>query len=128
MNYSHDRLQQECYLHLHNSYPHLRKTFWAVINEVKPVKGETKQQTIIRANYLKSIGLVPGVLDFHWYYKGQMYFFDFKVGSDRLSDDQKHFIAQVKSEGGICYEINTLDQFVQIVAAIISGNSLPSNI
>jgi len=117
---THDRLQQECYMWMHNSYPALRKLFWGVFNETKPFPGESKESFRIRINRLKGIGLVPGVFDFHFFYKWVLHCFDFKVDNDHLSDDQVKFAAQVEHQGGKCYEIRSLQQFQTIITDILN--------
>jgi hypothetical protein len=115
----HDQLQSKCYLWAHNTYPPLRKKFWHTPNELPRIKGETQQQYLHRLNQRKAIGVVPGVLDLVFYYKTVLHVFDFKVGNDKLSDDQLEFIDQIKAEGGKEYEIRTVEQFQEIFKSIV---------
>lgn len=68
---------------------------------------------------MKSLGMVKGVLDFVFFYKGALYVIDFKVGSDRLSPEQKDHSAKVKEQGGWAYECSTLEDFQKIINDII---------
>ena len=125
---THDRLMQNCYTWLHNSYPHLRKTSWAVINELKPYPGESIKSFKIRLGYLKAIGLVTGVYDYHFYYKGVLHCFDFKIDYDKLSADQLKFKEAIEANGGHCYEIRSLKQFQNIIKSITNEQSLQNTI
>lgn len=115
---THDRLQSCCYQHLHNTYPHLRKTFWAVTIPPKHAK-ETPGEYAMRLSRLKAIGQVNGVYDMMLFYKNCLFCFDFKIGKDTLSEDQIEFSFAIEKQGGKCYEINSLDQFKKVIISII---------
>jgi hypothetical protein len=119
LNYSHDRLQSECGKYLWNQYPQTRKTFFHPANEAKREKGETKHEYIIRLSQRKAIWVLPGATDLIWYWKGILYMFDIKIGRDRLSVEQKDFIAAMQMQGGKFYEFDTLQQFKDIVDGIL---------
>ena len=68
---------------------------------------------------LKSMGHVKGVLDYEVYYKGCLHVFDFKVGKDKLSPEQKAHISAIESQGGKGYEIRSLEQFQKIIENIL---------
>lgn len=146
----HDQLQYQCHTWLWNEHPELRYLFHANFNnlstedlgdtdKVKKIKdlfdsgkpSLDKIKAIINFDFgttkatmkmarLKSIGLVRGVLDYEFFYNGQLYFFDFKVGNDKLSKSQLEFIRFTERQGAKCYEIRSLDQFQQIINAIIN--------
>jgi hypothetical protein len=148
---SHDRVLAECFQYLWNVYPDTRKTMFHVTNESKPVdKSWLKDLLIVFCKYMgvyidlvklnsflnlnlygkshlinlsrqKAIGVVAGVLDLIWYWKGVMYCFDVKVGTDKFSKDQKEFIRVVEENGGKCFEINNFDMFKIIVDEIIKS-------
>jgi hypothetical protein len=116
---SHDQLQQKCFLWAYGTYPHLRKLFWHTPNELPKRTGESQKAYVIRLNQRKAIGVVSGVLDLVFYYRGRLYAFDFKVGQDKISPDQAEFIRQVVGQGGEAYEIRTFEQFKSIFLSII---------
>jgi ATP-dependent exoDNAse (exonuclease V) beta subunit len=118
-NLSHDQLQQKCFLWAYGTYPHLRKLFWHTPNELPKRPGESQKAYVIRLNQRKAIGVVAGVLDLVFYHKGKLYAFDFKVGQDRISEDQQEFISRIVEQGGEAYEIRTFDQFKSIFLSII---------
>lgn len=146
---SHDRVLAECFQYLWNVYPSTRRTMFHVTNESKPVdkvwlKGVLMsfckyfgvfvdliklnsflnlnlygKEHAIHLSKQKAIGVVAGVLDLIWYWRGVMYCFDVKVGADRFSKEQKEFIKAVEENGGKCFEINNFDMFKIIVDEII---------
>jgi hypothetical protein len=116
----HDALQQKCFMWAWNSYPHLRKLLWHTPNELPRRKGESDLSYLQRLNTRRAIGVVSGVLDLTFYYKGALHVFDIKVGNDRLSEDQELFIERVEAQGGKSYEVRTLEQFQGLFKSIIS--------
>ena len=85
----HDKLQQQCFVFMWNTYPKLRQLFWCTFNDIKHVekiigalmkiKLSAKVRSIILSK-MKSIGMVKGVVDFMFYYNRVLYVMDFKVG------------------------------------------------
>lgn len=122
MNKSHDFLQYTCFTWLWNEHPELRQLFWGTFNDIKQVEkitGNLKEKRRIILSHMKSLGMVKGVLDFMFYYGGVLHVIDFKVGADRLSKEQKTFIAQIESQGGKGYEVRTIEEFKNIIDEII---------
>ena len=101
-----DQLQSKIFQHLWNTYPELRRTFWAVPNGGSRNKHEAMK--------LKATGLIAGVHDIHFYYKKQLYTFELKVGTNKMSPEQIQFKDAVEKQGAICYEIRDFDQFMSI--------------
>lgn len=144
-NWSHDRLQQECFQFLWNTYPTLRRTFFHCPNEFSPggdliereVKAYlkklnksipawllhifqlSKKDYVIKLSQRQAIGVVKGVTDLIFYYRGTLYMFDIKLGKDSLSDAQKDFISAMVAQGGVFHEISSLDQFKSIANSIM---------
>lgn len=147
---SHDALLSQCFQYTWNKYPQTRRLCFHVMNESKPIPSNlliqllmqfckfighfVTAQTItafanrqlfdkehqIRMAQNKAIGIVPGVFDLLFYWKGAMYGFDIKIGADRLSDSQKEFMAAVMHHKGECYEIRSFEQFKEIFDLILS--------
>lgn len=117
--YSHDRLQQECGNYLWNTYPQTRLTFFHPANEAIKHKAETMQEFKLRLAQRKAIWVLSGVTDLVWYWQGTMYLFDVKVGNDRLSKEQKDFIAAMEKQGAKFYEVNNLEEFKTIADLIL---------
>lgn len=116
---THDRLQQECFNYLWNTYPQTRKLCFHPMNEIKPYPGESKESHIKRIMRAKSIGVVKGVLDLIFYWR-VLHVFDIKMPGDSLSPDQLEFIAQVLKQGGTFTEINVFEDFKQAVDKIMT--------
>lgn len=113
---SHDQLQSEAHRWLWNTYPNLRYLFHSNFNNLTDYKGT--QQDRIRMAKLKSLGLVKGVYDQEFLFKGKMYFFDAKLPNDKLSKEQSEFAAQNESHGAKCYTYSTLTEFKNIIYGI----------
>ena len=108
----HEKLQSECFLWMWNTFPKLRRLCWTTVNS-HPAWGSRE------LSILKAVGLVKGVTDLVFYYKGVLHVFDVKIGSDRLKPEQKEFIANVEANGGKGYEIRSLEQFQNIIEEIL---------
>ncbi len=113
----HDKLQQKCFVWLWNNYPETRRTFWHTPNEQRRYPGETERHHISRIVQAKSIGVLKGVVDLVWYWKGKLHCFDIKVGADSLSDDQRLFLQAIIAQGGTFTEVRSEDDFKVFVNA-----------
>jgi hypothetical protein len=125
----HDQLQSQAHQWLWNEKPNLRYLFHSNFNDIKIIEKMLRtltgrnidnRQRMIILSQLKSVGLVKGVLDQELLYKGQMYFFDAKVGSDSLSKEQLEFKAINESNGAKCFEYYSLEEFKTIINNILS--------
>ena len=115
---NHNQLQSKCFLWIWNEHPELRGLLFAVNNNLtSSLKGDAGAA---RMAGLKSIGVCKGTTDFIFYFKGRMYAWDIKVGSDKLRPGQVEFIAKVKEQGGDGGEIRSFEEFVELVEDIIS--------
>lgn len=125
---SHDRLQIQCHMYLWNEYPNLRYLFHTNFNDIKIIERiigalhKNKVSDVVRRvvlSQLKSIGLVKGTWDMEFLYNGKMYYFECKVGNDKLSPDQIAF-KEINALHGACFfEFHSLDEFKTIVLNII---------
>lgn len=120
MGAEHDKLQKQCFDYLWNTYPKTRRTFWHTPNEQRRYPGETAHHHMVRLSQAKSIGVLKGVVDLVWYWKGVLYTFDIKIGADTVKPDQELFIFAIVDQGGKFFEINTFSQFQQIVEKIVN--------
>ena len=130
--YTHDRLQQEVWMHIYNTYPETRGNFWHTPNEFIPdmfIQKECKRicgdklpsfllgifkmyekHFVSQLSKRKAIGVLAGVTDITGYWKGVLLMMDIKLPGDTLSDAQLRFIKANELQGGKFIEINTLDQ------------------
>jgi hypothetical protein len=132
---THDRLQSDAFLWAHNTIPQIRGRLFAVLNEIKPYPGESKQAHIRRISQAKAIGLQSGALDLLFMAPGNeawkdgdrtvfacapaIYGFDAKIGRDKIHDKQIDFVQILQDDGGNGYPFYSLDEFKSIFIHII---------
>lgn len=99
-----NRIQQECYMWLHNTYPELRGLYFEIHNNAHSAKSGMIH---------KAIGRQPGVADNCLLLpNGQgPVFLEFKTGSGKQSEAQKKWEAICKSAGYKYYVIRSLNDF-----------------
>jgi hypothetical protein len=114
---AHDKLQSDCFLWFWNTFPEHRYLMHANIGNLTTQISGTAGA--IKMGQLKSIGLVKGILDLEFYYKGVLYVFDIKVGSDKLSKEQLSFIAKVEEHGGVALEVRSLEEFQNFIKKVL---------
>lgn len=110
-----EKLQQECFLWYWNERPETRRLIFAVPN------GEKRSK--VTANKLKGTGVISGVSDLVFIWKGKVYLFELKVGSNTLSPNQKLFRDITTEHGAVFYEIRSVEQFKVIFDQIIQRNA-----
>lgn len=116
--FSHDRLVSECFLFTWNEFEDTQRLVFHPNNETRPFEGESKDAFKKRLMLNFSIGVVAGVMDLVWYWKGRLHVFDIKIGGDRVSKEQEEFAAQVVKNGGTAHTIIDLEQFKAIFKAL----------
>ena len=114
---NHGQLQSKIFLWMWNEHPELRYLCFSVTNNLTTETEDARR----KMGQLKSLGVVKGVLDLIFYYKGRMYAFDIKVGKDKLSTEQKEFIAAITKHGGYGCEIRSLEEFQEKIGMILNG-------
>lgn len=143
---THDQLQAAAFQWAHNTYPQIRGSLFAVLNEIKKLPCETRQQHMIRVQQAKAIGLRPGGLDllllapsFEYLGPGPFsrhellhvpaapYAFDAKMDGDKLSEKQLDFIKMLRLCGGDGWEFRSLPDFQCIFNLIIIRHYGPIN-
>lgn len=107
------QLQSSCFQWAWNTYPELRRLLFAVPNGGKRNARE--------AMNLKASGVVAGIPDMPLYWKGQLYGFEFKVGCNDLSPDQREVIRKWTEHGAICYVIREKEVFQSLINKIIQS-------
>lgn len=108
---SEDQLQAACYQWFWNTYPTLRRTLWHVPNG--------GQRNAREGAKFKAMGVVAGVADLHWLYRGRLIVFELKVGSNTLSSAQVEWRTAIIAAGATWHEIRSLEQFQQVVKAAL---------
>lgn len=108
---SEDRLQQECYLWFHNTYPEYRGLLFHVPNGGSRNAREGAK--------FKAMGVVPGVADLLFIFDGKLYAFELKTdkGSQSKSQLKWQVIAEIH---GVVYEVvRDLTKFKELISKII---------
>ena len=108
---SEDRLQQECYMWFHNTYFMYRGLLFHVPN------GGTRNAR--EGAKFKTMGVVKGVSDFIFLWKGDTFFIELKVEGGRQSDDQKRWEVLVKGERFDYFVVWTFVEFKDLITKII---------
>jgi hypothetical protein len=111
---SEDRIQQECYLWFHNTYPKLRGLLFAVPNG--------GSRSIIEAKKFKLTGVVPGVSDMLFMYAGKTYCLELKTEKGYQSKKQKIWQDTVTKQGFIYLIVRDLNVFKDIIETILNNN------
>lgn len=97
------RIQQECYMWFHNSYPHLRGLFFRIKNE-----GTNKISGAIG----KATGIIPGVGDSCLLLPyGPACFIEFKTPTGKQSPIQKKWCSIVTKAEHMYVIVRTVDEF-----------------
>lgn len=117
---THDQLQAQCFLFLWNEHPELRYLCFSSMNNLTTQLPDKEARRVMAIR--KSLGMVKGVLDLIFYYRGRMYAFDIKVGKDKLKPEQLEFIAAIAAQGGYGCEIRSFEEFKSKIDEIIKSN------
>lgn len=107
------QLQAKCFQWAWNTYPQTRRLLAHVPNGGGRDAREGMQ--------LKASGVIPGVHDLFFFWKGQLYWFELKIGRNTQSDAQLDFGAAMMAQGAICYEVRDLETFKTLFTQIIES-------
>lgn len=104
------QIQASCVLWLWNTHPKTRGMFFSVTNNSEHVG---------RAMQRKAVGLVSGVSDCLFIWRGTIYCFEFKTAIGRQSPAQIEWQGKVNSQGINYYLVRSLEQFQKVMEGII---------
>lgn len=107
------RIQQECYVWFHNTFPDLRGLLCYNL-------GNSKNRIDGALN--KSKGLQPGRSDFTLYLDGEAYFIEMKDDAGVLSPDQRRWRLLVTRRKFTYQVCRSLEEFKSIINNIINGD------
>ena len=99
------RLQQNCFMWFHNTYPHLRGLFFRIKNE---------NTNRISGAIGKATGIIPGVADSCLLLRGFPYFIEFKTITWKQSSAQREWEAIVRKQACGYKIIKSLEEFKQL--------------
>ena len=122
-----DQIQAEFWREVWNRYPEFRHHIWAVPNSAI---GECiNRKDMMRANLLKSTGLLSGVWDLHIFWKGHFYIIETKVPGGQLTRDrvvngkkvygQFEWGERMAEHGAIRHIYHSLQEGIEIIEGII---------
>ena len=104
------QIQSECVRWLWNAHTETRGLFFSVTNN---------SENIGRAMVRKSMGLVAGVSDMLFLWKGKTYCIEFKTMTGEQSDAQIIWQDKVTRQGFEYYVIRSLDEFKNLITKIL---------
>lgn len=104
------RLQEMCYIYLHNNYPAYRGLFFRIKNE-----GTNK----ISGARDKAMGVVPGVADMCLLHKGTAVFIEFKSSTGKQSYFQREWDDKVTRAGYRYFIINDFETFKHLCHSLL---------
>lgn len=110
---SEDRIQQECYMWFHNTYPQYRGLLFAVPNG--------GARSAVQGKIFKMTGVVPGVADMLLMVNGNIFCFELKNKFGTQSPQQKNWQLLVQREGFKYYIVRTKKLFEEIVTNIMNN-------
>jgi hypothetical protein len=106
------KIQSSCVIRMNNEYPETRGCFFAVTNN---------SEHAVRGASRKALGMVSGVSDTLFFWKGQLYCFEFKTEIGVKSPAQKKWQKIIESQGAIYYVVRSEKEFFEIIVRIIDG-------
>jgi hypothetical protein len=112
---SENRIQAEAYLWFHNTFADLRGLLYHVPN------GEYRDH--VTASKLKAIGVVSGIPDIIFHYKGKTWFFEFKASDGVVSKTQKEIHAQLTKQGFTVYVVRSVEDFQEKINFIVGNDT-----
>lgn len=68
----------------------------------------------------KAAGLVPGVADLHFFWKGCLFCFELKVGKNIQSKEQIEWEQAMRAQGGVVQVIRSFDEFKEAFLHILN--------
>lgn len=104
------QIQSSCVMWLWNTHPGTRGLFFSVTNN---------SEHIGRAMQRKAVGLISGVSDCLFIWRGCLYCFEFKTELGRQSPAQIEWMQKVNGQGINYYLVRSLEQFQKIISEIL---------
>ncbi len=111
MGQSEAAFQQSCRIWFHNTYPALRGLLFHVRNNAHNARD---------GQYWKELGVVAGVSDFIFLYRGKVHCIELKTLYGSQSDEQIDWEKLVTKQGIDYYVINTKEKFINLINKIIN--------
>lgn len=106
------QIQSKCVIRMNNEFPETRGCFFAVTNN---------SEHAVRGLQRKALGMVAGVADTLFFWKGKLYCFEFKTEIGRQSDAQKKWQNTIENQGAIYYLVRSEDDFFSKIFKILNN-------
>ena len=107
---SEDKIQSDCYVWFHNTYPNLRGLLCYNLNNSKNKIDGARN---------KAKGLIAGRSDMVLYYNSNAFMIEFKTLDGSQSQGQKEWEALVRSNGFQYHIIRSLEEFKSLILMIV---------
>lgn len=104
------KIQSSCFIWLWNNYPTARGNFILIDNNSSSLVGGMQK---------KAMGLNTGAADTLLFWKGIVYFIEFKTPTGIQSDAQRKFEAKVNEHSLIYLVVDSFNAFQLIIKAIM---------
>ena len=104
------QIQAACVTWLWNTYPQTRGLFFAINNN---------SEHVARAMNRKAVGLVAGVSDTIFLWRGKALLIEFKTPTGRQSAKQKEWQEKVETQGFSYHIVRSVEDFKQLIEGII---------
>ena len=108
---SEDKIQSDCYVWFHNTYPNLRGLLCYNLNNSK---------NRIDGARNKAKGLIAGRSDMVLYYNSNAFMIEFKTSDGSQSAGQKEWEALVKSQGFQYHIVRSLEEFKSLILMLLN--------
>jgi len=108
------QIQSECVRWLWNEHPETRGLFFAVNNNSEHVG---------RAMIRKSLGVVPGVADTVFLWRGHAYFIEFKTPWGVLSKAQVEWHRKLTNEMFLYFVVRSVAEFKTVIKYIMDNGT-----
>lgn len=106
------QIQAQSFQWAWNEHPETRRCFFHVPN------GGSRNK--IEAAQLKASGVLAGVADMIFFWRGNAYAFEFKTPEGRQSEAQLNFMSSVVSQGVIYFIVRGFEDFKKIFKGIVA--------
>jgi hypothetical protein len=113
--HSENKIQSDCFQWFHNSFKHLRGLLFHVPN------GEYRDMAT--ANRLKAMGVVPGIPDLIFNYRGRTYFIEMKKPGGKPSKEQIKIHDILDQHRFTVWIVDSLEGFKKLINIIIGDTS-----
>lgn len=107
---SEDKIQSDCYVWFHNTYPQHRGLLCYNLNNSKNKIDGARN---------KAKGLQPGRSDFTFYYKGEAIFIEMKTNTGKQHTEQKDWERLVIEHGFKYYVCRSILEFMDIIHTFV---------